>query len=99
MVFSDYLVQEVLISKKKYVSLILSQEQGWFDKMVVFELATQLKAQLEYVELGLGENLGRVLVDIFFGTASPIFAFFGSWKLNLFLLSFSPISATRSIFK
>ena len=84
--------------KKKYVSLILSQEQGWFDKTDVFELATKLQAQLEYIELGLGENLGRVLVDIFIGTASLTFAFFGSWKLTLFLLCFCPISITIGVF-
>ena len=43
----------------------------------MFELATKLQAQLEYIELGLGEGLGRVLVDIFIGTASLTFAFFG----------------------
>ena len=78
--------------KKSYITTLLSQEQGWFDKTDVFELATKLQAQLEYIELGLGEGLGRVLVDVFIGSASLLFAFFGSWKLTLFLLCFSPIS-------
>ena len=72
--------------------MILSQEQGWFDTTNVFEFATKIQAQLEYIELGLGESLGRILVDIFIATASLIFAFFGSWKLTLVLLCFSPIS-------
>ena len=84
--------------KKKYFSLILSQEQGWFDTTNVFEFATKIQAQLEYIELGLGEGLGRVLVDIFIGTASLIFSFFGSWKLTLVLLCFSPLSIIIGIF-
>ena len=84
--------------KKKYFSLILSQEQGWFDTTNVFEFATKIQAQLEYIELGLGEGLGRVLVDTFIGTASLIFAFLGSWKLSLVLLCFSPISVIIGIF-
>ena len=63
--------------KKKYFSLILSQEQGWFDTTNVFEFATKIQSQLEYIELGLGEGLGRFLVDIFIGTAAFIFSFFG----------------------
>ena len=78
--------------KKRYFTVILSQEQGWFDTTNVFEFATKIQAQLEYIELGLGESLGRILVDIFIATASLIFAFFGSWKLTLVLLCFSPIS-------
>ena len=84
--------------KKKYFSLILSQEQGWFDTTNVFEFATKIQSQLEYFELGLGEGLGRFLVDIFIGTAAFIFSFFGSWKLTLVLLCFSPLSIIIGIF-
>ena len=84
--------------KKKYFSLILSQEQAWFDTTNAFEFATKIQAQLEYIELGLGEGLARVLVDIFIGTASLIFAFFGSWKLALVLLCFLPIYIINGIF-
>ena len=84
--------------KKRYFTVILSQEQGWFDTTNVFEFATKIQAQLEYIELGLGEGLARVLVDIFIGIASLIFAFFGSWKLSLVLLCFTPLSIIVGIF-
>ena len=84
--------------KKKYFTLILSQEQGWFDTTNVFEFATKIQAQLEYIELGLGEGLVRVVVDSFVTVASLIFAFFGSWKLTLVLLCFFPLAITIGIF-
>ena len=83
--------------KKKYFSVILSQEQAWFDSANVYEFATKIQTQLEYIELGLGTGLGNVLMDFFVGIASFIFAFFGSWKLSLVLLCFSPLSFIISI--
>ena len=83
--------------KKKYFSVILSQEQAWFDSANVYEFATKIQTQIEYIELGLGSRLGNILMDIFVGIASLIFAFFGSWKLSLVLLCFSPLSFIISI--
>ena len=83
--------------KKKYFSVILSQEQAWFDSANVYEFATKIQTQLEHVELGLGTGLGNVVMDLFVGIASFIFAFFGSWKLSLVLLCFSPLSIIISI--
>ena len=83
--------------KKKYFSLILSQEQAWFDSANVFEFATKIQAQIEYIEVGLGSRLGNILMDFFIGIASFIFAFFGSWKLSLVLLCFSPLSLIVSL--
>ena len=42
--------------KFKYFSIILGQEQGWFDKNNAFEFATKVQAQLEQVEMGIGIN-------------------------------------------
>ena len=83
--------------KKKYFSIILSQEQAFFDSANVFEFATKIQTQIEYIELGLGSRLGNILMDFFIGIASFIFAFFGSWKLALVLLCFSPLSFLISI--
>ena len=83
--------------KKKYFSVILSQEQAWFDSANVFEFATKIQTQIEYIELGLGSRLGNILMDFFIGVASFIFAFFGSWKLALVLLCFSPLSFIISV--
>ena len=54
--------------------------------------ATKIQTQIEYIELGLGSRLGNILMDFFIGVASFIFSFFGSWKLALVLLCFSPLS-------
>ena len=69
--------------KKKYIRVILSQEQGFFDLCNVFEFASKIQAQLEYIELGLGEGLCVILIDIFVAIAEFIFSFLGSWKLSL----------------
>ena len=76
--------------KKKYFSLILAQEQGWFDSTNVFEFATKIQSQLEFIELGLGEGLTRILIVSLIAIGNLIFAFFGSRKLSLVLLCFSP---------
>ena len=83
--------------RKKYFSLILSQEQAWFDSTNVYEFATKIQAQLEYMDLGLGNRLGNILMDFFIGLSAFVFAFFGSWKLSLVLLCFSPLSLIVSI--
>ena len=83
--------------KKKYFSVILSQEQGWFDSNNAFEFATKIQSQLEYIELGLGENLCKVFFYFYNSIACLIFAFFGSWKLSLVILCLFPILAILGI--
>ena len=78
--------------KKKYFSTILSQEQGWFDSVNIFEFSTTIQTQIEYIELGLGENLITIIISFFVGILSLIFSFFGSWKLTLISLCISPFS-------
>ena len=77
--------------KKRYFMTILSQEQGWFDSTNVFEFASKIQSQIEYIEYGINEFLSNFLIDIFIGTLSFIFAFFGSWKLSLVILCFLPV--------
>ena len=77
--------------KKKYFTLILSQEQGWFDSTNTYEFATKIQAQIEYIEIGFGEMLVLTINSFFTGIAAFIFAFLGTWKLALVLSSFVPI--------
>ena len=77
--------------KKKYFTVLLSQEQAWFDSANIFEFATKIQTQIEYIERGMGENLMFIIIDSFIGITSFIFAFFGSWKLSLVLLCLFPI--------
>ena len=83
--------------KKKYFRAILSQEQGWFDLCNVFEFASKIQAQLEYIELGFGEGLCVILIDIFVAIAEFIFSFLGSWKLSLVVLCLAPIAIVMGI--
>ena len=83
--------------KKNYFTLLLSQEQGWYDSINVFELATKVQAQLEYIELGMGENLCVIFIILSLGLASLVYAFLGSWKLCLILLCLFPIFILLSI--
>ena len=50
--------------KFKYFSIILGQEQGWFDQNNAFEFATKVQAQLEQVEQGIGDKLGNIFMSI-----------------------------------
>ena len=47
--------------KRLCFKVMLSQEQGWFDANNPFEFATKVQAQLEQVEMGIGEKFGQVL--------------------------------------
>ena len=83
--------------KKNYFRTILSQEQGWFDLCNVFEFASKIQAQLEYIELGLGEGLCVILIDIFVAIAEFIFSFLGSWKLSLVVLCLAPVAIVMGL--
>ena len=76
--------------KRKYFRTILSQELGWFDSTNVFEFASKIQAQLEYIEFGIGEWFNKILFSSFQGIFTFIFSFFGSWKLSLILLCLLP---------
>ena len=91
-------VRAIYNFKKKYFSIILSQEQGWFDSTNAYEFSTKIQTQLEYIEQGLGEILVLTINDTFRGIASIIFAFLGSWKLSLVLLCFVPLLLLLTIF-
>ena len=76
--------------KRKYFTVILSQEQGWFDANNAFEFATKVQAQLEQIEFGVGEKLGLVLQMLSSCIISFIFAFIISWKIALIMLCVAP---------
>jgi len=84
--------------KKKYFTLILSQEQGWFDSNNAFEFATKVQAQLEQVEQGIGDKVGLVLTMVSQCIIGFIFAFMASWKLTLVMLCVAPLIIFFSMF-
>ena len=76
--------------KKNYFTVILSQEQGWFDAHNPFEFATKVQAQLEQVEQGMGDKLGHVLMMICQCISGFVIAFITSWKITLVMLCMAP---------
>jgi len=77
--------------KYKYFSVILRQEQAWFDKINAFELRAKVQIQLEKIEQGIGERFGNILSNIFQSISGFIIAFINSWKLTLVILCIFPL--------
>ena len=76
--------------KNNYFKIILKQEQGWFDENNAFEFATKVQAQLEQIELGLGDRLGQFIMMLTELISGFVAAFIASWKLTLILLTCFP---------
>ena len=76
--------------KESYFATILKQEQGWFDENNAYEFATKVQAQLEQIELGVGDKFGQILQMVTQVIAGLIVAFTTSWKLTLIMLCVSP---------
>ena len=76
--------------KQNYFTIILAQEQGWFDAHNAFEFATKVQAQLEQVEAGIGEKIGQVIQMFSQCICAFIIAFITSWKLTLVMICVAP---------
>ena len=76
--------------KINYFRLILNQEQGWFDQNNTFELATKIQAQLELIEMGVGDRFGQIIMMFASLVSGFIIGFITSWKLTLILLTCVP---------
>ena len=84
--------------KKLYFKVILQQEQAWFDSNNAFELATKVQAQLEQVEMGIGEKVGQVLQMSSQCISAFILAFILSWQVTLVMLFISPLIIVDIVF-
>ncbi|MCQ2821118.1 MAG: ABC transporter ATP-binding protein/permease, partial [archaeon] len=78
------------VLKERYFNVILRQEQGWFDANNAFEFATKVQAQLEQVEMGIGEQLGNIVQMIAMSIGGIVISFITSWKITLIVLCVSP---------
>ena len=76
--------------KINYFYLILRQEQGWFDENNAFESATKVQAQLEQIEMGVGDRFGQIILMFSELVSGLIVGFISSWKLTLVLLCCAP---------
>ncbi len=78
--------------KKNYFTIILKQEQAWFDANNPFELGSSVNAQLTNIEQGIGDKVG-VLITLFAQCiVGFILSFISTWKLTLVMLSVTPLS-------
>ena len=76
--------------KINYFYLILRQEQGWFDENNAFEFATKVQAQLEQIEMGVGDRFGQIILMLSELVSGLLIGFISSWKLTLVLLCCAP---------
>ena len=76
--------------KINYFYLILKQEQGWFDENNAFQFATKVQAQLEQIEMGVGDRFGQVILMSSELISGLVVGFISSWKLTLMLLCCLP---------
>jgi ABC-type multidrug transport system fused ATPase/permease subunit len=76
--------------KQKYFSVILKQEQSWFDQNNAYEFSTKVQAQIEQIELGVGAKFGLILELVSQMIAGLIISFSTSWKLTLVLICVVP---------
>ena len=77
--------------KQNYFSLILNQEQSWFDENNSYEFSTKVQSQLEQIELGLGDKFSQIILMFIEVLSGFIVGFMISWKLTLILCSIFPI--------
>ena len=78
--------------KENYFSLIMSQEQAYFDNSNSFELVTKVQNQLEQIELGIGDKFGYIIQMCFTVITGIIISFLVSYKLSLIVLTVAPIT-------
>ena len=83
--------------KEKYFATILKQEQGWFDENNAYEFSTKVQAQLEQIELGVGDKFGVIILLTAQFIAGLIVAFITSWKLTLVMLVVTPFTIVSFI--
>ena len=76
--------------KKNYFSIILRQEQSWFDENNAFEFSTKVQSQLEKIEFGMGDKFGQILLMFSEILSGFIVGFITSWKLTLVLFTSLP---------
>ena len=77
--------------KRRYFTLLLAQEQGWFDSFNTYELSTKVQSQLEQIEMGTGIKVGLVISSVIQLIMGFIFAFICYWKIAIVMVSMVPI--------
>ena len=72
--------------KEKYFATILKQEQGWFDENNAYEFSTKVQAQLEQIELGVGDKFGVLINCIFYNFMEINFSYVSSYSFYYYFI-------------
>ena len=78
--------------KKNYFTLIMSQEQSYFDNNNSFEIVTKVQTQLEQIELGLGDKFGFIIQKSFTVLSGIFISFLVNCRLSLIVLTMAPLT-------
>ena len=84
--------------KENYFSILMNQEQAYFDKINSFELVTKVQNQLEQIELGLGDKFGFIIQKIFNILTAIFISLIICWKLSFIILAVAPLTLISIIY-
>ena len=84
--------------KENYFSILMIQEQAYFDKINSFELVTKVQNQLEQIELGLGDKFGFIIQKIFNILNAIFISLIICWKLSFIILAVAPLTLISIIY-
>ena len=70
---------------------ILRQEPGWFDRQSIGDLIAKMTSQVDQIEAGIGDRLGRFFQNFILFITCFILGFVKQWKLALVGISTVPL--------
>ena len=73
--------------RQEYLSSVLRQNIGYFDKLGAGEITTRITSDTNLVQDGISEKVGLLLTSVATFFAAYVIAFFIYWKLALILTS------------
>ncbi|KAM3178291.1 hypothetical protein ACTXT7_002875 [Hymenolepis weldensis] len=75
----------------KLFKQILRQDVPWFDRQALGDIITKLTSDIDSIETGIGERLGRFIQNFAMFISCFVSAFVNNWKIALVGLSSAPI--------
>ncbi|ULT83475.1 hypothetical protein L3Y34_012601 [Caenorhabditis briggsae] len=78
--------------RNRYISSILRQNAGWFDKNLSGTITTRLNDNMERIQDGVGDKLGVLIRGISMVLTSVIISLVYEWRLALMMVGLIPVS-------
>ncbi|KAF1748490.1 hypothetical protein GCK72_024957 [Caenorhabditis remanei] len=78
--------------RNRYISSILRQNAGWFDKNLSGTITTRLNDNMERIQDGVGDKLGVLIRGISMVLTSVIISLVYEWRLALMMIGLIPVS-------